>query len=197
MMSQYNTIQKKDEHVNDIGSCKIAIVHDFLVYHGGAERVLRELIDMYPTARVYTLLYDKQKMDDWFGHVDVQTSFLQKWPQWIKKHHRWLIPFYGTAVESFDLRDFDLIISSSGAWSKGIVTRLHTKHIAYVHSPMRYVWDENEHYLKKNPGPPGRGGRPRAAGGRAGSTPGWRRPRDFLWRAAHSGSPGRDCRTSR
>ncbi len=152
MTSRYNTIQKKDDNVNDGAICKIAIIHDFLVYHGGAERILQELIDMYPTASVYALLYDKEKMNDWFGHVKVQTSFLQKWPRWITKHHRWLIPFYGTAVESFDLRDFDLIISSSGAWSKGIVTRLHTKHVAYIHSPMRYVWDENEHYLKKNTG---------------------------------------------
>lgn len=131
---------------------KIAIVHDFLLYPGGAEKVLYDLTRIFPTAPVYTLLYDKDRMGDFLSDREIRTSFLQRCPQWLRSHHRFLLPFFGTAVETFDLRDFDLIISSSGAWSKGIVTRLDTKHIAYVHSPMRYVWDENEHYLKKNTG---------------------------------------------
>ena len=129
---------------------KIAIVHDFLLYPGGAEKVLHDLTRIFPDAPVYTLLYDKERMGDFLSDREIRTSFLQRWPRWMRKKHRYLLPFFGTAVESFDLRDFDLIISSSGAWSKGIVTRLDTKHVAYVHSPMRYVWDENEHYLKKN-----------------------------------------------
>lgn len=128
---------------------KIAIVHDFLLYPGGAERVLDELIALFPGVPVYTLLYDQEKMGARYASVDVRTSFLQKLPRYIRKRYQFLLPFFGTAVESFDLRDYDVIISSSGAWSKGIVTRLNTKHIAYVHSPMRYVWDENEHYLTK------------------------------------------------
>ncbi len=129
---------------------KVAIVHDFLLYPGGAERVLVDICDMYPDAPVYTLLYDKERMGKYFEGKDIRTSFLQKYIGLAKKHHRWLLPFFGAGVESFDLRDFDLVISSSGAWSKGIVTRLNTKHVAYIHSPMRYVWDENEYYLKKN-----------------------------------------------
>ncbi|HBR79876.1 MAG TPA: glycosyltransferase family 4 protein, partial [Candidatus Moranbacteria bacterium] len=70
-------------------------------------------------------------------------SFLQKFPQWLKNRRRYLLPLMPTAPETFDLRDFDLVISSSGAWSKGIVTRLNTKHICYMHSPMRFVWDYN------------------------------------------------------
>ncbi len=128
---------------------KIAIVHDFLLYFGGAEKVLSDIAEMFPDAPIYTLLYDEKNMSHLFPAKRVRTSFLQKWPRWIRTHHRWLLPFYGTAVETFDLRDYDVIISSSGAWSKGIVTRLHTKHIAYIHSPMRYVWDENEHYLQR------------------------------------------------
>lgn len=128
---------------------KIAIVHDFLLYPGGAEKVLSDIARMFPTAPIYTLLYDHERMNALFPSKRVRMSFLQKWPRWIRVHHRWLLPFYGTAVETFDLRDFDVIISSSGAFCKGIVTRLHTKHIAYIHSPMRYVWDENEHYLRK------------------------------------------------
>jgi glycosyltransferase involved in cell wall biosynthesis len=126
---------------------KIAIVHDFLLVFGGAERVLQSLVEMYPEAPVYTLLADAQMVRKHFPGVEVRESFLAKFPGFLRRRYRWLLPMYPVAVEAFDLRDFDLVISSSGAWSKGIVTRLHTKHIAYIHSPMRSVWDENESYL--------------------------------------------------
>jgi glycosyltransferase involved in cell wall biosynthesis len=128
---------------------KIALVHDFLVCRGGAERVLLTLADMFPDAPVYTLLYDRDAMRGWFDDRDVRVSFLQKFPKFLRKRYRWLLPFFPVAIESFDVRDFDVVISSSSAWGKGIVTRLHTKHIAYVHSPMRYVWDYNERYLRE------------------------------------------------
>lgn len=142
----------KKSYVSHTTDKKIALVHDFLLYPGGAEHVLYNLTRMFPHAPVYTLLYDRKRMGDFLSDREIRTSFLQKWPRFCRKHHRWLALFFGTAAESFDLRDFDLIISSSGAWSKGIVTRLNTRHIAYVHSPMRYVWDENEYYMKKNTG---------------------------------------------
>jgi len=152
-MTSYNTsikIEKsQDMKTSQCEKLKVAIVHDFLLYPGGAERVLLDISRIYPDAPIYTLLYDKKKMGKDFVDKDVRTSFLQKWPEWLRRRYRWLIPFFGTAMESFDFREFDLIISSSGAWSKGIVTRLDTRHIAYIHSPMRYVWDENEYYLKK------------------------------------------------
>lgn len=127
---------------------KIAIVHDFLLYPGGAERVLRSLADLFPDAPIYTLLYDKEKMRGIFDNCEVQTSYLQKFPSFWRKRYRWLLPFMPSAPEAFDLREFDLVISTSSAWSKAIVTKLHTKHIAYIHSPMRYVWDENIAYMK-------------------------------------------------
>lgn len=129
---------------------KVALVHDFLIYPGGAERVLETLCEIFPEAPIYTLLHDEKNMKGMFEGKEIHTSFLQKFPKFIRKHHRWLLPFYASAVETFNLRDYDLIISSSGAWSKGIVTRVDTKHIAYIHSPMRYIWDENEKYLKRN-----------------------------------------------
>ncbi|MDD5464224.1 MAG: glycosyltransferase [Candidatus Moranbacteria bacterium] len=128
---------------------KIAIVHDFLVQQGGAERVLKELSDMYPEAPIFTLLYDKGKMQGMFEGKDIRPSYLQKFPKFLKKRYQWLLPFFPVIPETFDLRDFDLVISSSGAWSKGIVTKLDTVHIAYLHSPMRFVWDYNEKYLKE------------------------------------------------
>ncbi len=127
---------------------RVALVHDFLVQYGGAERVLEVLGEMFPKAPVYTLLYDKEKMRGKFSSKEIRTSFLQKFPKFLRKRYRYLLPFMPTAPETFDLRDFDLVISSSGAWSKGIVTKLNTVHIAYIHSPMRFVWDYNERYVR-------------------------------------------------
>ena len=129
---------------------KIAIVHDFLIQYGGAERVLEVMAEMFPEAPIYTLLYDPEKMRGKFKNRKIHTSFLQKFPKFLRKRHKFLLPFMPVAPETFDLREYDLIISSSGAWSKGIVTKLNTIHIAYIHSPMRFVWDYNEKYLSEN-----------------------------------------------
>lgn len=131
---------------------RVALAHDFLLYRGGAERVLRTLADMFPEAPIYTLLHDPEGMKGMFRDREVRSSFLGSWPGWLRKRHRLLLPLYPTAAEAIDFRDFDLVISSSGAWMKGIVTRLRTQHIAYVHSPMRFVWDENERYLAESGG---------------------------------------------
>lgn len=128
---------------------KVALVHDFLTQSGGAERVLAVLSEMFPEAPIYTLLYDPEKMRGQFADKVVVSSFLQKFPKFLRKRYKYLLPLLPTAPETFDLRDFDLVISSSGAWSKGIVTRLNTVHISYIHSPMRFVWDANEEYLKQ------------------------------------------------
>lgn len=135
---------------------KIAIVHDFLLYYGGAEKVLEVLAEMFPKAPIYTLLYDKERMSAQGGPAfgwrdrDVRTSFLQKFPKFLRKKYSYFLPLLPTAPETFDLREFDLVISTSGAWCKGIVTKLNTIHVAYIHSPMRFAWDYNERYLKEN-----------------------------------------------
>lgn len=128
---------------------RVALVHDFLVSYGGAERVLRQLADMYPEAPIYTLLVNPELVEGHFKGRDIRTSWLGKMPRFIQKRYRLFLPFFPSAVESLDLREFDLVISSSGAWSKGIITRLHTTHIAYLHSPMRYAWDYHESYLQE------------------------------------------------
>ncbi|PIP28272.1 MAG: glycosyl transferase [Candidatus Moranbacteria bacterium CG23_combo_of_CG06-09_8_20_14_all_35_22] len=127
---------------------KIALVHDFLNQYGGAEKVLEVLAEMFPEAPIYTLLYDKEKMRGKFENREIRTSFFQKLPKFFRRRIKYFLFFLPTAPESFDLREFDLVISSSSAWSKGIVTRLDTIHIAYIHSPMRFVWDYNEKYLR-------------------------------------------------
>jgi glycosyltransferase involved in cell wall biosynthesis len=126
---------------NKANKLKIALVHDFLVQYGGAERFLEVLAEMFPDSPIYTLLYDKEKMGDRFEGREIRTSYLQKFPRFLRKRYQWLLPFLMVAPETFDLRDFDLVISSSGAWAKGIITRLNTTHIAYLHSPMRFVWE--------------------------------------------------------
>lgn len=146
--SQEIVIDKKNVNLLD-KRIKVALVHDFLVQRGGAEKVLETLCEMFPKAPIYTIIYDKEKLGEKFGDREIKTSFLQKFPKFIlRKYRRYLLPFMLIAPETFDLRDFDLVISSSGAWSKGIVTRLNTIHIAYLHSPMRFVWDYNEKYLQ-------------------------------------------------
>lgn len=128
---------------------KVALVHDFLTQYGGAERVLEVMSEMFPGAPIYTLLYDKEKMRGKFADKVIHSSFLQKFPKFLRKRYKYLLPLLPTAPETFDLREFDLVLSSSGAWSKGIVVRLDTVHLSYIHSPMRFVWDANEDYLRQ------------------------------------------------
>ena len=128
---------------------KVALVHDFLNQYGGAERVLEAIWEMFPEAPIYTMLHDPVKMRGKFKDADIRTSFLQKFPRWLKKRPKWLLPFFPTAPETFNLRDFDLVISSSGAWLKGIIVKPKTIHICYCHSPMRFAWDWNEKYLNE------------------------------------------------
>jgi glycosyltransferase involved in cell wall biosynthesis len=126
---------------------KVALVHDFLLTYGGAERVFQAIGEIFPEAPIYTLLADAKIIAKHFSERDIRVSWLSRLPNFLKKRYRFFLPFFPVAVESFDLRDFDLVISSSGAWSKGIITRLNTKHIAYLHSPMRYAWDYHNQYL--------------------------------------------------
>lgn len=128
---------------------KIAFIHDFLLRQGGAERVLKTLMDMYPEAPVYTLLYDEKRMGEVFPASRVRTSGLQKFPRFIPGMHKLLFPFMPGAVESFDLSEYDVVVSSSNAYAHGVVTNLETRHICYYHSPMRYAWDYTHEYLKE------------------------------------------------
>lgn len=135
--------------MNIPGGKKIALVHDFLLYYGGAESVLQSLVGLYPDASIYTLLQDRSFLKQYFPKQKVYSSFLQKSPQWIRKRHRWLLPLMPTAPETFNLRDYDLVISSSSGFSKGVVLKPHIPHICYMHAPMRYVWDWTHSYLEE------------------------------------------------
>ncbi len=124
---------------------KIALVHDYLVQHGGAERVLECFCEMFPDAPIYTLIYDKDAMGDMFADRTIITSRLQKFP-FARKRHRIFPLFMTSAIEEFDFSQFDIVLSDSSSFAKGIITRPETVHISYVHTPMRYAWDDCQKY---------------------------------------------------
>lgn len=133
---------------------KIALVHDFLLKLGGAERVLKVLSDIFPDAPIYTLLYDKKKVGEVFPEARIHPSELQKKPAIIRKRQKYLLPYMPRAIEKLDFGAFDIVLSSSSAFAHGIITNSNTKHICYCHSPMRYAWDWTHEYIKElNPGP--------------------------------------------
>lgn len=124
---------------------RVAIVCDWLVSKGGAERVIKTLADMFPQAPIFTSIYDKKTLPE-FGDRDVRTSFLQRMPFSRKKHYLYLslMPY---AFEQMDLSKFDIVISSSHSCAKGVITKPRTLHICYCHSPMRYAWDSCHEYF--------------------------------------------------
>jgi len=128
---------------------KIALLHDYLIRFGGAERVFLNLRKIFPKAKIYTLLYDEEKMGKYFPGKKIRTSFLQKFPKFWRKRQKYLLPFIPMAAETIDLRDFDLVISSSSSFIKGVITRPKTIHICYCHSPMSFSWDRYERYIKE------------------------------------------------
>lgn len=119
---------------------KVAITHDWLVNYGGGERVLQQLLVMYPDADIYTLVYDKKKMAAFFPPEKVHASRLQRLPMATRLYTKMLSLMPG-AWEEFDLTGYDLVLSSSSSCAKGVITRPDTPHVAYIHSPMRYAWD--------------------------------------------------------
>lgn len=118
---------------------RVALVHDYLNQFGGAERVLEELHALYPDAPVYTSMYWPEKMSPVIRSMDVRTSFMQRLPMVTRKHQPYL-PLYPLAFESFDLSRYDLVISNSSAFCKGVITQPQTLHVCYCLTPMRWVW---------------------------------------------------------
>ncbi len=124
---------------------KIALVHDYLVQCGGAERVLECFCELFPYAPIYTLVYDKKAMHGLFEGKDIRTSYLQKIP-FATKQHRLFPPLMPSAIEQFDFSKYDIVLSDSSSFAKGIITGPETLHICYMHTPMRYAWDDCQKY---------------------------------------------------
>lgn len=126
---------------------RIAFVHDYLVQYGGAERVLECLTELYPYAPIYTILHNKEAMHGVFEDKRVHTSYLQKFP-FAQKWHRIFPLLMPPAIEQFDFSAFDIVVSDSSSYAKGIITGPETLHICYMHTPMRYAWDDCQKYTR-------------------------------------------------
>lgn len=130
---------------------KVAIVHDYLNQMGGAERVVMAFHEIFPEAPIYTSIYDPKRVDPAFQKMDIRTSFMQKLPL-VTKHHQPYLPLYPFAMEALDLRGYDLVLSSSSAFGKGVITRPETLHICYCHTPMRWCWNYDEYVEREQLG---------------------------------------------
>ncbi len=126
---------------------KVAIVHDWLVSYGGAERCLEVFHELFPEAPVFTTVHDRSKLPDTLKDLDVRTSFIQRLPLAVKRYRDYL-PLMPFAVRAFNLKGYDLILSSSHAVAKGIKKPEGALHVCYCYTPMRYAWDMYGQYMK-------------------------------------------------
>jgi len=127
---------------------RIALVHDYLNQYGGGERVLEAFSEIWPDAPIYTLIYDAEKTKNVFEDKEIYTSFLQKIP-FVKKHHRSFLLLMPVAIEQFDLSDYDVVLSDSASYAKGVITNPNTLHLCYCHTPTRYLWDDCHKYVEE------------------------------------------------
>jgi glycosyltransferase involved in cell wall biosynthesis len=123
-----------------VTSAKVALVHDYLVERGGAEKALAALHEVFPEAPIYTAVYNAQTTLDVFRRADVRTSFLQRLTT-CRERYRALLPLYPLAFRAFDLRAYDLVISSASGFAKGVRPRPSARHICYCYTPPRFVWE--------------------------------------------------------
>ncbi|MDA1316411.1 MAG: glycosyltransferase [bacterium] len=140
-------------------STKIAIVYDWMDKVGGVERMLVTLAQMYPDADWYTSYIDRDKAK-WIDKIlnpkseflkKIHTSFIQKFPSFIKSSRILSLPFYPYAFESFDFRSYDTVISITSSFAKSVITQPHTKHICILLTPTRWLWSHVDEYQKEIP----------------------------------------------
>ena len=125
---------------------RVAIVHDWLTGMRGGERVLDALLDLHPDAEIFTLLHVPGSVSHRIEARPIHTTFVQSVP-FVGRHYRRLLPLFPRAVESLDVRGFDLVLSSSHCVAKGVRVPTGVPHVCYSHTPMRYVWDQQEAYF--------------------------------------------------
>ncbi len=122
---------------------RVALVHDFLLDVRGAERVFMALCDLFPEADLFTAVYDEEGTEGRFAQRTVHTSFLQRLHP-TARSFRALLPLYPHAIESLDLRGYELVVSSSSAWAHGVIPADDAIHVCYCHNPFRYAWNARE-----------------------------------------------------
>ena len=125
---------------------RVALVHEYLNQFGGAERVLQILSSIFPDAPIYTLFYDAETTGRVFEGKEIRTSFLQKVPL-VRKNRRLFPLFMPVAIEQFDFSNFDLVLSVSASFAKGVITGPGTKHICYCLTPPRFLWDDSQKFV--------------------------------------------------
>jgi glycosyltransferase involved in cell wall biosynthesis len=127
------------------GSLRVAIIHDWLTGMRGGERCLEAFCELFPEADIYTLLHIRGTVSPTIERHRIETSFIQYMP-WAKRWYRYYLPLFPFAIERFQLEPYDLVLSSSHCVAKGVRPPAGAKHLCYIHSPMRYVWDQFGHY---------------------------------------------------
>ena len=127
---------------------KVALVYDYLTQMGGGERVVLALHEIFPEAPLHTVVYDPDAVSDEFRRMDIRTSFVNRFPFSHRRFELYL-PLYGWAMEQFDLREYDVVLSVSTMVSKGVITGPRTCHISICFTPMRWAWDLYHSYLEE------------------------------------------------
>ena len=127
---------------------RVALVHDWLTGMRGGEKCLEVLCELFPDATLFTLLHEKGRVSETIEEMRIRTSFIQYMPGGLK-HYRHFLPLFPKAIEQFDLRSFELIVSSSHCVAKGVKPGPESYHFSYVHAPMRYVWDAFDTYFRR------------------------------------------------
>ena len=125
---------------------KIAFVHDYLINYGGAEKVLEALLELYPDGPIYTSMYDPAKLSDIINRRKIicpETALFKKFPKYLT----FLMPM---VFEDFDLRQYDIVVSDSSAWSKGVLTTPEQLHISYIHTPPRFLYKYSVESAKRS-----------------------------------------------
>ncbi len=141
-------IWRRDAWNARIAIMRVALIHDYLNQYGGAERVLDALHDLFPQAPIYTSIYDPAAMPAACRTWDIRTSWMQRIPVW-RRLFRAYVLLYPLAFESFDLSAYDLLISSSSAFAKGIIPRPDALHVCYCHTPMRFAWRTSDYLARE------------------------------------------------
>jgi glycosyltransferase involved in cell wall biosynthesis len=132
---------------------RLALVHDYLNQYGGAERVLENLHAMYPTAPIHTSMYAANAMPPQYRAMDIRTSFMQRLPG-VFRHHQPYLLCYPLAFEGFNLGDYDVVLSNSSAWCKGVLTPPEALHVCYCLTPMRWAWSYRDYVDRERLGGP-------------------------------------------
>lgn len=123
-------------------------MHDFLVDLRGAERVFLKLCEIWPTADIFTVIYDERGTEGRFAGRDVHTSYLQRL-HLSARNFRALLPLYPAAIESLDLSGYDLVVSSSSAWAHAVLCDERALHVSYCYNPFRYAWNDRDQTLAR------------------------------------------------